>query len=198
MPLRVRPYARHFPTMMSFLFFQVAYYFFDIILPPFTCVLWLPSNSVNNFSACPAWITNDPRIPHRSTSLIYLTNICGLPHFNEVDENRQKCSKPYRKTADMIRAWCHVFYTLIASSVLYTHSGISRFFWLLGHDLRFKKWKFCHNPLLKILNRFLKIYRNWKRWLSDCQEYYLIFAVKKSKLKPDKQRACWLHSLTRD
>ena len=79
MPLRVRPYARHFPTMMSFLFFQVAYYFLAIILPPFTCVLWLPSNSVNNFSACPAWITNDPGIPHRSTSLIYLTNICGLP-----------------------------------------------------------------------------------------------------------------------
>ena len=78
-------------------------------------------------------------------------------HFNEVDENRQKCSKPYRKTADKIRAWCHVFYTLIASSVLYTHSGISRFFRLLRHDLRFKKWKFCHNPLLKILNRIKEL-----------------------------------------
>ena len=34
--------------------------------------------------------------------------------------------------------------------------------------------------------------------MSDCQEYYLIFAIKKSKLKPDTQRAHWLHSLTRD
>ena len=78
-PLRVRPSARHFPTMMSFLFFHVACYLLAIVLPPFTHVSWLPSNSVVNFSACPAWIANDPRIPRGSASLIYLTNICGLP-----------------------------------------------------------------------------------------------------------------------
>ena len=45
-----------------------------------------------------------PQLGKKSTKTKQNKKTTNQKHFNEADENRQKCSKPYRKTADKIRA----------------------------------------------------------------------------------------------